>query len=41
MVRVIKYPFLDKRIIGVFRLEKTKNIVVYSDGTVQKDIGKK
>ena len=29
MVKVKKYPFLDKRIVGVFRLEKKKNIIVY------------
>ena len=38
MVKVVKnYRFLDKRIVGVFRIKKKQNIVVYEDGYIQSD----
>ena len=36
MFDIRHFPFLDKKIVGVFRLEETVNIIVYSDGSLQK-----
>ena len=35
MIEDVEFQFLDKEILGVFRLERKMNIIVYADGCYQ------
>ena len=36
-IRSERYSLLDKKIVGVFRLHRHVNIIVYADGSIQKE----